>query len=213
MMKIRSCLALLGAVFLPFAAPAATMTFNTGAGTYFDTDGDPFGLDDLYVEDGISVTGFIFGELRDHPSQAAHLDNPGDGHFTDRLIFSFGPRFSLQSLDILPLGFECFLDVCPGYDNVIITGFRNGAVVAESVFSMGFLPSLFAGGQAFSNLDRLMVSTVDGPGDYRFGNTHFEIDNVTLTAAPAPVPLPASLPLLGLGLAVLGLRRLTRRAA
>ena len=46
-------------------------------------------------------------------------------------------------------------------DNVIITGFRNGAVVAESVFSMGFLPSLFAGGQAFSNLDRLMVSTID----------------------------------------------------
>lgn len=213
MMKIRSCLALLGALLVPFAAPAATMTFNDGAGQYFDTDGDAYGFDDLYVEDGISVTGFIFGELRDSPKQAAHLDNPGDGHFTDSLVFTYGKRFNLQSLDILPLGFECFLDVCPGYDNVIVTGYRKGVVVAQTMFSMGFWPSLFVGGQAFTNLDRLMISTHNGPEDYWWGNTHFEIDNVTLTQAPAPVPLPASLPLLGVGLAALGLAARARRRA
>lgn len=190
--------------FVPGSAPAATMTFDTGAGLYADTDGD--WLDDRYTENGITVQGFeSYGLLSEPPAETAHLDNPSDGHFTDRLAFTFGKRFNLTSFEIWPLGFECNLDSCAGYENVIVTGFRNGLTVAEHIFSMGFAPSLYVGTPLFANLDRLVISTINGPPAYQEGNTHFNIDNVVLTAAPTPVPVPPALPLLGLALLMLRL--------
>ena len=182
---------------------AATMTFDHGAGTYHDTDGD--GFDDLYVENGITATGFIWGELTHHPKERAHVDNPSDGHFTDRLAFRFGNLFDLVSFELWPLGFECLEAVCPGYDNVVVTGLRRGQVVAEHVFSMGSTPGLFLGGSTFAGLDLLLVSTPPEPHTYTFGNSHFEIDNLVLTSAngPTTVPLPPALPVLGLGLTAL----------
>lgn len=194
---------LLAPGFAPGFAAAATMTFDAGIGLYADADGD--GLDDHYTENGITVQGFIFGSLSDFPAETAHLDNPGDGHFTDRLNFTFGKRFSLTSFALWPSGFECDLDICAGYKNVIVTGFRKGLTVAEHIFSMGFTPSLYVGTPPFANLDRLVISTIDGPPAYQFGNSHFSIDNVVLTAALAPVPVPPALPLLGLGLLTLWL--------
>jgi hypothetical protein len=197
-------------LFPALSASAATVTFDFGAGTYHDTDRD--GLDDLYVEDGISVTGFIFGELVDHPRERGHLDNPSDGHFTHHLAFTMGGRFDLAGFDLFPLGFECLDAACPGYDNVVVAGFRRGLKVAEHIFSMGLAHSRYLGGALFADLDRLEISTPREPFDYSFGNSHFEIDDVVLNPAegPAPVPAPPALPLVATGLA--GLWLLRRRA-
>jgi hypothetical protein len=203
---VKHILALI-CIALPTLGPAATVTFDDGAGSYVDRDGD--GENDVYRENGVRVTGFDF-ELTDG-REAAHLDNPSDGHFTDRLAFRTGGYFDLRSFEILPLGFECERAFCAGYRNVVVAGYRAGQRVARAQFSMGETPSLFWG-TGFTMLDRLVIRTPDEPLAYQFGNSHFDIDNVVLLAsqAPAAVPLPATLPLAGLGLAALGLFGLSR---
>ena len=189
MMRFQFAAALLtisGLSALP--AAALTMTFDFGAGVLSDTDSDF--TDDTYSEDGIAMTGFIFGAFGEDNGRA-HLDNPGDGHFTDELVFSTGFQFDLASFDLVPLGFDC--SGCAPYDNVIVTGRRNGFTIAQSIFAMGGAPGLFLGAALFLNLDELAISTINGPSpDYDFSNSHFEIDNVSLTRSPSPIPLPAA---------------------
>jgi hypothetical protein len=181
------------------------VTFDDGAGKFRDRNGDGFA--DLYIEAGVRVSGFKFGELVfPEGSGTAHLDNPGDGHFTDVLRFTFKRRFDLRSFEIFPFGFECDDAVCPGYDNVLVTGWRDGARIARALFSMGALPSLFAD-PAFAGLDQLVIRTPAEPPAYALGNSHFSIDNLVIT----PVPLPAGLPLLAGALVLLGLSRRRRR--
>ena len=161
------------------------MTFEAGAGVMADTNGNS--IDDVYSEAGIDMTGFIFGEFGEGDGRA-HLDNPDDGHFTKALTFSTGGRFDLASFDLYPLQGDCF--GCSAYDNVIVTGYRGGLTIAQSIFAMGAAPSVFFGA-LFLDLDELIISTINGPSpEHDFTNSHFEIDNVKLT--PSPVPLPSA---------------------
>ncbi len=170
------------------SASALTMTFDEGLGIMADTNGNF--IDDLYSEDGIDMTGFTSGEFGEGDGRA-HLDNPSDGHFTKALSFSTGDRFDLVSFELFPLNGDCF--GCSAYDNVIVTGYRGGLTIAQSIFAMGAAPSLFFG-SLFLDLDELIISTVNGPSpEHDFTNTHFEIDNVSLSPTPSPVPLPSAL--------------------
>ncbi len=179
-------LAIVGISALP--AQSMTMTFDIGAGLFVDENSS--GFDDLYSEDGIDMRGFIFGEIGEGNGRA-HLDNPGDGHFSDELIFSAGSRFDFVGFDLVPLSYDC--EGCAPYDNVIVTGRRGGLTVAQTIFAMGSAPSAFLAAALFLDLDQLVISTLNGPSpDYTFSNTHFEIDNVKLTPSVSPVPLPAA---------------------
>ncbi len=170
------------------SASAMTMTFEPGSGVLTDTNGNF--IDDVYSEAGINMTGFTFGEFGDGNGRA-HLDNPGDGHFTSALSFATGGRFDLASFDLFPLVGDCF--DCSAYDNVIVTGYRGGLTIAQSIFAMGAAPSVFFGA-LFLDLDELIISTVNGPSpEHDFTNTHFEIDNVNLNRTPSPVPLPSAI--------------------
>lgn len=213
---MQKCLGVaLGLALLAGSAHAATMTFS--GGTYLDLDGDLY--DDGYVENGITMTGFSIEFDATITQGYAHVDNPEDGHYSDRYRFTMDSRFDMRSVEIWPAGFECYSDVCPGYDNVIITGFRDGAAVAQEVFNMGVTPSLFVASAVFTMLDALEISTPAAPEAYAEGNSHFDIDNLVLLPVPGvkgagpqvatmPVP-PAGLLLLG-ALGLFAVRR-TRR--
>lgn len=209
MTMMRALLAIVAATF-PLTAIAATMTFDDGAGLYQDTDGD-----DLYVENGIAVTGFDIIGLT-FEAERAHLDNFG-GPYTNRLSFTYVDWFDLVSLEIWPITSDgalyglCGLDPCPAYDNVVLIGYRGATVAAQLMFPMGSVPSLRLGGELFTSLTRLEIWAPAPSQDTDCCDIHFEVDNVVLArGVPAPVPLPAGLPLIAAGLGGLALIRRRR---
>lgn len=194
----------------PAQSHAVTVTFDPGAGAFYDMDND--GYDDLYIENGVSLTGFWI-ELSDSPGKA-HLDNPGDGHYADKLYFTYGRHFHLRNLEIWGGSFDCPDEVggCAGqtFENIVLSGYRDGALVWRDQFAMPPGPIVYRGpGANMRPLDLFVVQALDGPGIFEFGNQHFSIDNIVL----APVPLPAGIALLGGALAALGLIRRRRNYA
>ncbi|GEM_PF-3289098 len=191
------------ALIIPGESHAVTVTFDHGAGAYHDTDTD--GIYDLYIENGVSLSG-IWGQLADVPGYA-HLDNPGDGHYAEKLYFTYGRHFHLRNLEIWGNHFDCPVDNGCGqtYENVVLSGYRDGALVWRDQFAMTPGPIVYVGPHV-RPLDLFVVQALDGPGIFEYGNQHFSIDNVVL----APVPLPAGIALLGGALAVLGLIRRRR---
>ena len=83
------------------------------------------------------------------------------------------------------------------YDNVLVQGYRNGALVAEDQFYAGDNPNTHLFSAQFLDLDLLVIGAllpnfpVVGGDCIDFPCGHFNIDNVELSA----VPLPAALPL------------------
>ncbi|USG61470.1 VPLPA-CTERM sorting domain-containing protein [Sneathiella marina] len=198
---------------LPFGASAASVMTFTDLG--YEFGGTP-----TYVEDGITATtsGLALGSH--HNPGTAHMDDRATA-FASEIVFTMAGRFDAYSFDFFPiLGgaglYKC--DIGPSncntieYQDVKLSGERDGIAVATTLFSSGDLPNTYELGSAFSNLDKFtisLLSAIEGEiGDKYFGClsitcTHWDIDNVTLSA----VPLPAALPLFGAGLLVLGLVR------
>lgn len=192
------------------AAGAATMTF-TGVGDDPDQT--------VWVENRIEAdaNGRQIGDFA--RPDAAHMDDSGSS-YARFIEFSMYRPFHAKSFDIFPVGWDVIYEkdgelVRYDFDNVEITGYRNGEVVTQDRFNMLNVGSTYTFGSAFRSLDLLRIGFTplfELPRDILVGSqcspcTHFDIDNVTL----APVPLPATLGLLGFGAAALGSLRLTRR--
>ncbi|MEH6474466.1 MAG: VPLPA-CTERM sorting domain-containing protein [Sneathiella sp.] len=199
---------------LPFTASASVMTF----------DGIPtsIGIGTPYVEDGITAT--PSGSIGYHGSpDMAHMDDTGTG-FPEEITFSMAGAFDAVSFDYDPHRWAYYFypqdtkieEVLP-YVNVALTGERNGSVIATTKFQMNDTDSTFLFSSAFENIDRLTIALLkpellgsadNGYYDCSYPCSHWNIDNVTLSA----VPLPASLPLFGAALiGFAALRRFKRR--
>lgn len=183
-------------------------------------DGLPGHSNSVWIEDGISAS-VSGGDLAYYavPGQA-HLDDLGTP-FGSRVGFTMSSRFNANSFDLRPIAFEYFLDIDGNvnpieYSNVSLFGLRGGLVVASDVFNMRGVDYLYNFSSAFSNLDELVVKILSpymGPVDLGagiFGNyfcnapcSHFDIDNVSLSA----VPLPPAFPLFVAALGILALIR------
>jgi hypothetical protein len=195
------------------AAAANTVTFD-GLPELLLPAGTP------WIENGVTATG-------DPRLLLSSFAIPGTAHLDDSVTevtsfmdFTMPRRFRPISLDILGLGTNFFPDydtctvdcVAVPYDNVAISGVRDGTTVFEHRFYAGDLGQVstyvFPTGVNY-RFDSLSVRSIPptglppGPGDDAcFGEPcgHFSIDNVTL----APVPLPASALLLLGALATVG---------
>lgn len=116
-----------------------------------------------------------------------------------------------------------------GYDNVLVRGYLDGALVAESLFSSDAPDGQAASwtqlsfGAAFGALDLLTITalfpteemSIDGGDKFcsELPCASFRIDDLVLMPTPlSPVPLPAGAPLLALGLGALWLARRRHRA-
>lgn len=198
-----------------FQAHAVTIDF--GSGRIFDTDRDF--IDDTYIEKGV-VAGPINGYLTlDFEESNLHFDI--DGHANQNVSFFTGSRFTLDSFDVKPQDFDCSREHCRAYRNVVVTGYRSGAQVAQDRFSMRkqpLIPWTYTARPKFKNIDMLAISTYapDLP-EYQDSEVQFWVDNLTLAPrvtgdrAPAPVPVPASGALLaGAMLSALAARRRAR---
>jgi hypothetical protein len=99
------------------------------------------------------------------------------------------------------------------FNNVAVTGMRDGSIIAEDRFYMGKDPWTYFFSSEFWDLDTLIIAMlVTGPDEWSIGTcidspcTSMSIDNVTLS--PIPLPAPLLLFLTGLGaLALLGRRK------
>lgn len=195
-------------VLLAAPASATVMTFKDLLPVSTD-NGD-------YRENGITASSA--GELGyfDLPG-AAHLDDSGTS-IAKFVSFTMSSRFSAIGFDILPLGTEFCAAGGSGacndpYENVLIQGFRDGALVAEDAFFGGESPSTYLFSSDYLNLDQLIIGALL-PNTAVIGGFcdglpcgHFNIDNVELSA----VPLPAALPLFSAALGLLGFLGWRRR--
>ncbi|MEH6404706.1 MAG: hypothetical protein V7750_15115 [Sneathiella sp.] len=179
-------------VFLfPLVVNASVMTFDSVPAA---------GIPLPYSENGI----FTPAALSFNNLEAVHIDDFGTGH-PDKVEFTMSSRFDALSFDLY--GYPT--RVIDPFNNVYVQGWRGGSLVASDEFWMGdFNTYLF--GDLFSNLDKLIIGVqLPVPFSKCFFEapcTHFNIDNVTLTA----VPLPASFPIFFAGLALLGWVRFRR---
>jgi hypothetical protein len=204
----RSLTFLTGFAVLAHPVTAATMTFS-------DINLDP--LANTYSEDGILASGN--GDLGLYAASALHFDDGGTSA-PSKVSFTMASHFNAVSFLLDPVNFD--FRICtssfssctaPTYINVLVQGFRDGALVSNLMFNMGSSPDPYtiALGSVFSDLSALVIGILPPvladfqplPAGSRFEPcapcSHFNIDNVTL----APVPLPASLPLAATGLAIL----------
>lgn len=220
--RIAACLlaAPLAAV-LASQAPAATMTFDNLI--------DPFATS--YTENGITAT--ADGDMGMYSTGSLHIDDGGTSAPSMARFTMGAGAFDAISFDIRPIGFYLeYTDPAgnlslPTWANVQVQGFSGINLVSSLMFDMGKgqTPYTVTLGSVFSNLTALTISIVFP--DWIYKNlppdadvycdnpcSHFEIDNVTLTAVtPAPVPLPAGLPLAASALAALGAVAFRRRKA
>lgn len=210
------CATLIGILVLDPSLASATsvqvMTF-TGVGAIVDT----------WVEDGITATGNIGGHgLPD----SAHLESTsGSTPFSTAIDFVTGSLFDAVSIDIV-VGSTGYCGLGPptipsqpspeclesSFDDPItflgVEGFLDGVVVGSLAL---YIPDT-AGFQtipidSLPTMDHLRVRGLNF-GDLGLGGscantwcTHFNIDNLVVSAAPA-VPEPIAAVLFGAGLAV-----------
>jgi hypothetical protein len=213
---LRSLAFLAGVSGLALPVAAATMTFS-------NINLDPTAR--TYSEDGIFASGN--GTLGIYAAGALHFDDGGSSA-PSKVSFTMASHFNAVSFLLDPVNFA--LNLCsstlssctsPTYANVLVQGYRDGALVSNLLFDMGASPDPYtvALGNLFNNLSALVIG-IPYPNLALFeplpaGSgivpcapcSHFNIDNVTL----APVPLPASLPLAASGLAILGFLARRRR--
>ena len=206
----------IGLSALAMPALSATMTFSD------------IGLDPLaksYVENGIFASGN--GNLGiENGGGGLHLDDFGTSA-PSKVSFTMASNFDAISflLDPVAFDFTVYFDnrttSRPTYLNVLVQGFRSGALVSNLMFDMGSAsdPYLINLNGAFNNLSSLVIGILNPdfalyrslPGVASVGPcapcSHFNIDNVTLS----PVPLPAGLPLAATGLGLLALVARRRR--
>ena len=209
---------------------ANLVTFPSGSLPFFGEEGS-------FTEDGINVTA-----QNDIPNTGA----PSPEVYRWSRTFAMQSRFNPVSFDInhninlllyvlykpeddtyVFLSAFDYSDVNPDYidadplpyDNLLVQGYRNNALVAEDTFYSDDLSTYFFDPKRFNDLDFLSITRLapdysvldasvllDYPGYFvedRFCQDQpcsvFSIDNVALT----PVPLPASLPLFIIGLSAL----------
>ena len=205
---VRATAFALGISTLAAPVSAATMTFNSIP--------DPFA--NTYSEDGVLASGN--GHLGVYNGRGGvHFDDGGTTA-PSAMTFSMASNFNAISflLDPVNFNFAVLFDdrsyLQPTYLNVLVQGFRGGALVSSLKFGMGAAPDPYTVslGSAFTNLNSLVIGILAPnfaefsamPGFARFAPcspcSHFNIDDLKL----APVPLPAGLPLLALGLGGLG---------
>jgi hypothetical protein len=210
----RSLTFLVGFAALASPVSSATMTFS-------GINLDP--LARTYSEDGIFASGN--GYLGVYAASALHFDDGGTAA-PSKVSFTMASHFNAVSFLLDPVNFDfrictSAISSCAAstYVNVLVQGFRDGALVSNLMFNMGPSPDPYtvALGSVFNDLSSLVIGILYPslaqfqplPAGSRIDPcapcSHFNIDNVTL----APVPLPASLPLAASGLAILGF--LTRR--
>lgn len=185
------------------AAQAATLTFeNLGEGTAEDWEEDGFtGYGGYFYTPGAGTLHGPAGPMdfdayimRDDPFTPISIQIAGSGAFN---YDAEGNQISLP------------------YENLIFSGFREGALVAETRIVLGATPRRFTHtfDSDFRSIDRLMLEIpydAQGPnGEFCDDCSRLEYDNLDYTLAPVPLPLPAGL-LLG-GLAMLGLLRARRK--
>jgi len=207
------------------SASAATVTFT----------GIPkFAISNQWVEDGIvgttpgsAINGFGYNALPD----SLHMDDSGAPYPPSVSFTMTGTQFDAVSVDVISAGNHLVLvnndtnaRTPTPFDNVRVQGFRGATLVADAAFYMGDQLFTYMFDASFSDLTKLVIyanfyTRPTAPPGFRFECdspcAHFNIDNVTLTAAPVPVPIPPALPLLATVIAALGLgawRRLPRSA-
>jgi len=220
------------------AAGAATMTFD--------------GLEDLdpvetYTEDGIFVSGNDFLNVYpDFMDQNIYMLDGGAGA-PSLLTFRMADMSRFDLVSMVLASFERKFDSCTvvdgdidydtcaaaAVDDVLVRGYRDADLVAESRFDSVADAGTLGFGAAFSDLSRIVV-LLDLPGDaydiewpfpydgYPDGDyarcydyapcTRVTLDDVTF-ASVAAIPLPASAPLAASGLAALALLARRRRSA
>ncbi len=197
-----------GFAFLALPASSATMTFvNVN-----DVDASR-----TYSEDGIVAT-TNYGFLGAYANGAIHFDDGGTAA-PGAVRFSMASNFDAISFLLDPIRFNFFVEfedrtyLYPTYLNVLVQGFREGALVSNLTFNMGSSPDPYLVNLtgAFNNISSLVIGILTPDLNYykslpnvRYTDfcvpcSHFNIDNVTL----APVPVPAGLPLLATGLGLL----------
>ncbi len=208
----------------PASAATVTLTFD-GVTNTCGACGP--GFPSSIMESGYTIGGSPSNQTG---GGSVHLDGGGTS-FSNFVSISAPTRFAVNSLDVTGYAshFLSSTDTPLAYDNVLFEGFRNGIMVASSVFSTGITGGLFnvALGGLFSNLDMFSV-TQTGPSaaEFAFNRgsycanvpcSHVDIDNVTFATpaaiAIAAVPLPAMAPALAGSLALLGLFGWKRRSA
>jgi hypothetical protein len=214
---VRSAVAFAGIALLVAAGSAfgTTLTFddvpNEGDALYDEN------FVSFYEEQGVRVSSGSGAVAYDQTPGSLLVADSGTGFASD-LTFTSQGTFSVQSLNIRSLGYTFSGYVRNLKDNIVVTGFANGSVVASATFRLarGFndLQKLILG-DGFTGLDSFVITLLN---PYEFPQCdvpcgQFELDGVDLTLDPAPVPLPATAPLLAAGgLALFGLARRRRRA-
>ncbi|MCB2134462.1 MAG: hypothetical protein KDE08_00720 [Rhodobacteraceae bacterium] len=203
------------------SAGATTVTFDnvpdygTALDEVFNT-----GSQTPYVENGVTVTptdGLLAWEFT---QGAAHMDDSGTD-FTSGLMFTMANTFDAVSFSLISLGYGFWDTPGPLNENIFVTGFSGGSIVAfaEFVLSDVFLdPQTFLLGAGFSALDALLIQIVDPANsaacDAPCG--HFDLDTVVLAPIIPTVPVPPSVAMMTIAgglLFAVGRRRKARLTA
>jgi hypothetical protein len=178
---------------------------------------DP-GSDGTWSEAGITATGNSDFGLGYHILEDSAQLNDGATGYPTAITFTMQGSFDAISFDLIPTYFVGYAErdeegelqlIDEPLDNVLLTGIRDGIVVATDTFNMGELFELseYIFSELFSNLDSLVIAAIL-PNNIDSGFcapcAGFNIDNVTLSLqqpiSPVPIPPSALLLLTALGL-------------